>query len=87
VAQIHATLTECATASTLSRPHDRRLSGRDTEMVLNAAYLVPAEGVAAFRAIAENLARRHEAEDVELELSGPWPPYHFVETLSGDHGA
>ena len=29
VAQIHARLTECATASTLSRPHDRRLSGRD----------------------------------------------------------
>ncbi len=87
VAQTHATLSECATASTLSRPHDRRLSGRDTEMVLNAAYLVPAEGVAAFRAIAENLARRHEAEDVELELTGPWPPYHFVETLSSDHGA
>lgn len=87
VAQIHARLTECATASTLSRPHDRRLSGRDTEMVLNAAYLVPAEGVAAFRAIVEDLARRHEAEDVELELTGPWPPYHFVETLSRDHGA
>jgi len=86
VAQIHARLTECATASTLSRPHDRRLSGRDTEMVLNAAYLVPAEGIAAFRAIVEDLARRHEAEDVELELTGPWPPYHFVETLSHDHG-
>jgi hypothetical protein len=86
VAQIHARLTECATASSLSRPHDRRLSGRDTEMVLNAAYLVPADGIAAFRAIVEDLARRHEAEDVELELTGPWPPYTFVETLSHDRG-
>ena len=60
--------TERASAATLSRPHDRRLSGRDTEMVLNAAYLVPAEGVAAFRAIVEDLARRHEADGVELEL-------------------
>jgi Gas vesicle synthesis protein GvpL/GvpF len=87
VAQIHARLTECATASTLSRPHDRRLSGRDTEMVLNAAYLVPAEGIAAFRAIVDDLARRHEADDVELELTGPWPPYHFVESLGHDGGA
>jgi Gas vesicle synthesis protein GvpL/GvpF len=87
VAQIHARLTECATASTLSRPHDRRLSGRDTEMVLNAAYLVPAEGVAAFRAIVDDLARRHEAEDVELELTGPWPPYHFVESPGHDRNA
>ena len=84
LAQIHARLTECATASTLSRPHDRRLSGRDKDMLLNAAYLVPADGVAAFRAIVEDMARRHEAEDVELELTGPWPPYHFVESLS--HG-
>jgi Gas vesicle synthesis protein GvpL/GvpF len=87
VAQIHARLTECATTSTLSRPHDRRLSGRDTEMVLNAAYLVPEEGVDAFRAIVEDLARRREADDVELELTGPWPPYHFVESLGHDGGA
>jgi hypothetical protein len=85
VAEIHARLTECATASTLSRTHDRRLSGRDSEMVLNAAYLVPTAGVAAFRAIVEDLARRHEAEDVQLELTGPWPPYHFVETPSRGH--
>jgi hypothetical protein len=87
VAQIHARLTECATASTLSRPHDRRLSGRDTEMVLNAAYLVPAEGVAAFRAIVDDLAGRNEADEVELELTGPWPPYHFVEPLSDGRDA
>jgi Gas vesicle synthesis protein GvpL/GvpF len=87
VARIHARLTESASAATLSRPHERRLSGRDTEMVLNAAYLVPAEGVAAFQAIVEDLARRHEADDVDLELTGPWPPYHFVETLSYDDDA
>lgn len=87
VAQIHARLTECATASTLSRPHDRRLSGRDAEMVLNAAYLVPADGVAAFAAIVDDLAGRNESDEVELELTGPWPPYHFVEPLSDDRDA
>jgi hypothetical protein len=56
-------------------------------MVLNAAYLVPAEGVAAFRAIVDDLAGRNEADEVELELTGPWPPYHFVEPLSDGRDA
>jgi hypothetical protein len=86
VAEIHARLTERAAASVLSRPQDRRLSGRETEMVLNAAYLVPAEGAAGFRATVAELGQRDEPEDVELELTGPWPPYHFVEpsTHAGD---
>jgi hypothetical protein len=54
-------------------------------MVLNAAYLVPAEGAAGFRATVEELAQRHE--DVELELTGPWPPYHFVEPSTDDSDA
>jgi hypothetical protein len=80
VAGIHARLAECAAAAALSRPHDRRLSGRETEMALNAAYLVPREGADGFRLIVQELARRHEADGVELELTGPWPPHHFVET-------
>jgi hypothetical protein len=87
VAGIHARLAESAAAAVLSRPHDRRLSGRPAEMVLNASYLVPREGVDAFRAVVEQLGRRHEADGVELELTGPWPPYHFVETPGHDANA
>jgi hypothetical protein len=47
-------------------------------MVLNAAYLVPADAAGAFRQIVEELGRRHEPDGVELELTGPWPPYHFA---------
>ena len=60
VAGIHARLTEVAAAAVLSRPHDRRLSGREAEMVLNGAYLVPGDGADGFRAIVEALGRRHE---------------------------
>jgi hypothetical protein len=87
VAEIHARLTERASAAALSRPQDRRLSGRETEMILNAAYLVPAEGAEAFRAIVESLGQRHEADDIALELTGPWPPYHFVEPPGHDGDA
>jgi hypothetical protein len=80
VAEIHARLSERAAAAALSRPQDRRLSGREAEMVLNAAYLVPTEEADAFRGVVEELGREHDPDGLQLELTGPWPPYHFVET-------
>jgi hypothetical protein len=78
VAEIHARLAERAAAAKLSMPQDRRLSGRDAEMTLNAAYLVPVDEADAFRELVERLARDHEAR-LELEVTGPWPPYNFVD--------
>lgn len=80
VAEVHARLTEGAAAAALGRPQDRRLSGRDAEMVLNAAYLLPDDGVDRFRSLVDELSRQHEPDGVELELTGPWPPHHFVAT-------
>jgi Gas vesicle synthesis protein GvpL/GvpF len=80
VAEVHSRLAERAAAAALSRPQDRRLTGRDAEMVLNAAYLVPREQAAAFGDAVSELGRRHEGDGIELELTGPWPPHHFVES-------
>ena len=77
-ATIHARLGEHAAASALSRPHDRRLSGHEGEMVLNAAYLVASAQADEFGAVVDALARDHEAAGLRLELTGPWAPYHFV---------
>jgi hypothetical protein len=76
LAQAHAELAEHSRAAVLARPQDRRLSGRDTEMVLNGAYLVPRGGGEAFAALVEALDARFPG--FELELTGPWPPYRFV---------
>jgi hypothetical protein len=78
VAAVHAALAERATDAVLGRPQDRRLSGRDADMTLNAAYLVPAAGADAFRAAFNELERRHADDGIALELTGPWPPHHFV---------
>jgi hypothetical protein len=77
-ATIHARLGEHAGASALSRPHDRRLSGHEGEMVLNAAYLVASARADEFHAVVDALAREHEPQGLRLELTGPWAPYHFV---------
>ena len=77
-ADVHASLADHASAAVVSRPHDRRLSGRDTEMLLNGAYLIAREDAERFAALVDTLRRRHEQDGLTLELTGPWPPYHFV---------
>jgi hypothetical protein len=75
---IHARLSAQAADAVLSRPHDPSLSGRPEEMILNAAYLVPDSRVARFRILVGDLARRHAADGLVLQLTGPWPAYHFA---------
>jgi hypothetical protein len=47
-------------------------------MVLNGAYLVERSRVSAFEAVTRELAERHRAISLDLEVSGPWAPYNFV---------
>lgn len=74
VAAVHERLAANAEATSLSPPQDPRLSGRAEEMVLNAAYLVADADGPAFRTLVAELAA---SLGVPLELSGPWPAYHF----------
>jgi hypothetical protein len=74
-AQLHARLADHADGAVLLRPQDRRLSGRDARMVLNGAYLVPRAAAADF----QQLLEADDSGQLELELTGPWPPYHFAE--------
>jgi Gas vesicle synthesis protein GvpL/GvpF len=74
IAGVHARLAERASASVLAPPQDRRLSGRDAEMVLNASYLVEHERAGDFAGLVEAL----DGDGFALELTGPWPAYHFV---------
>jgi hypothetical protein len=83
VASIHAQLEERASAAQLSSPQDRRLTGRDEDMVLNGAYLVPRGAWEAFAERIETLREQHAPDGLTLELTGPWPPYHFVDGSSG----
>jgi Gas vesicle synthesis protein GvpL/GvpF len=76
--EVHAGLTAQAAAATLLRPQSRELTGRTGEMVLNGAYLVDGSRVEEFRAVAAAQAERQRPRGLELEVTGPWPPYNFV---------
>ena len=52
--------------------------------VLDAAFLVPARRRARFHAAAERLARQVEKSGGHMTLTGPWPPYNFVNPQSAE---
>ena len=48
----------------------------DTGMVLDIAHLIESAGVEKYQSRYSSALRQFK--DVEISLSGPWPPYHFM---------
>ena len=48
------------------------------------AVLVESDDEAGFLATAGELRQRLEPDALELEVSGPWPPYSFASLEDGD---
>jgi hypothetical protein len=48
-------------------------------LLLDAAFLVPAGKSGDFEALVERCAARLASRACEVTLTGPWPPYHFIE--------
>jgi hypothetical protein len=63
------------------RLQSRDVTGRDEEMFFHGALLVPDGSVAALEDVTNEWNTRHETQGLSLELSGPWPPYHFAPVL------
>jgi len=65
-----------AAKDAISRP----VQGDDLERPLvDAAFLVAADGRQAFGRVADALSARAAVEHCLFKLTGPWPPYHFVQ--------
>jgi hypothetical protein len=52
--------------------------GRAAEMAMNATYLVAKHAFAQFQQAVADWQKDHAAHGFDHELTGPWPPYHFV---------
>ena len=51
-----------------------------SRLLLDAAFLVATDRVEPFQAAARRLTRDLKGEGFGLELTGPWPPYNFIES-------
>ncbi|MEU6753322.1 GvpL/GvpF family gas vesicle protein [Spirillospora sp. NPDC046719] len=85
---IHDGLAELAVAARHHPPQDPKLSGRDGVQILNAAYLLEDGDAEAFAQAARAAGERWPG--IEVEVTGPWPPYSFIDTTDpapGTEGA
>ncbi len=57
------------------------LTGRNEEMVFNAAFLLPVSARTGWLETVQNLDHEVQGQGLVLEVSGPWPPYHFCPSL------
>lgn len=72
-----------AAAAEDGRANPPRATDDGEEMVLNGAYLVRGERRDAFEAELAALAAAFARDGVRFELTGPWPPYNFVDQATG----
>lgn len=62
----------------LNKTLPQKLTGKEKEMILNTVYLVEREKVARFCQQVKRLIEKYEPLGLDIEVSGPWPPYSFT---------
>ena len=71
-------LGEEAAESVKTKVLGREMTGKAERMVFNAAFLVPADRLGAFKKAANGAAGELHPKGFRLEYSGPWPPFNFA---------
>jgi hypothetical protein len=79
VRDAYATLADASRSSVVNRPQDSVLNGRREPMLLNSAHLVNRRHERFFIAAVEEAAGRLAASGITIEVTGPWPPYNFID--------
>jgi len=82
----HDRLSGHAEEAVINPLQSKELTGRKEAMVLNGAYLVAEEQLAALRAELERLEEEYSDLGFSYEMTGPWPPYNFV-SIGFEEGA
>jgi hypothetical protein len=73
---IHAELCRLSAGARLHPPQAPELTGSTAQMILNGAYLLDAGQGDELASAVRALAGQYPA--VQIELTGPWPPYSFT---------
>ncbi len=74
--RLHKTMAASATEALRRTATEQAVAG--SRLLLDAAYLVPVAGAAAFRSAVRRQARQLDADGLGVALTGPWPPYNFI---------
>ncbi|MFF7650341.1 GvpL/GvpF family gas vesicle protein [Streptomyces sp. NPDC007983] len=83
--RVDAVVRGFAVATRRLRPHGVEVTGKDRAHILNAAYLLDTARTRELRAALTSLRRDEPA--IQIDLSGPWPPYSFTDAFAGTGAA
>ncbi|MEU1805483.1 GvpL/GvpF family gas vesicle protein [Streptomyces sp. NPDC019937] len=83
--RVDAVVRGFAVATRRLRPHGVEVTGKDRTHILNAAYLLDTARTRELRAALTSLRRDEPA--IQIDLSGPWPPYSFTDAFAGTGAA
>jgi hypothetical protein len=79
-ARVNRAYSTLAVLSADARRHPPAPGGEHgTSLLLDAAFLVAIGGTGRFRAAARRTARSLNRDGYGVEVTGPWPPYNFIE--------
>lgn len=80
--EITALVAPVSTTTAAGRLLAADLTGRADEMIYHAALLVRVEDVERLHGLTAVWNAGHASLGLQLEASGPWPPYHFTPVLN-----
>jgi gas vesicle protein GvpL/GvpF len=75
--RVYKSMSRLATAAQRRTSLERAAPG--SRLLLDAAFLVPAGKSGAFRSAVRQQTRDLKAVGIAVSLTGPWPPYNFIE--------
>ncbi len=75
---IYENLGQLAFSKNKDKLLEKDFMGRPEEMVLNAFYLIEDSKLDLFQKKAEELKGKYNPIGLKVEMSGPWPSYHFA---------
>ncbi|WP_173918091.1 GvpL/GvpF family gas vesicle protein [Halobacillus sp. Marseille-Q1614] len=81
---LHGQLIEWSIQDTVKKNWKRDVTGREEDMCWNSAYLVPLKDVENFLGLISEASEKHKDSGYILEVTGPWPAYHFVNLLQSE---
>jgi hypothetical protein len=79
--RLYRTMSREATESRRRRSTEQAAPG--SRLLLDAAFLVPTRRAGRFRSALRQHARRLSGSGLVVSLTGPWPPYNFVDPARG----